>query len=438
MTKLDLVIKGGTVVTAADTVRCDIGVRDGRIAVLADNLDDAAQVIDAADRLVLPGGVDSHVHIDEPPFYGVLNADDFESGTISAACGGTTTIVPFAQQERGRSLRAAIQDYHTKAEGKAVIDYAFHVILLDPHEQLLGQEMPALIEDGYTSYKVYMTYEGLVLDDRQILEILEVAKSHGAIVMVHAENDHCIHHLAAKLDRRRQDIAGALPRDGAPAGRARGDPPGDHPGRDRRRAHPAGPRLGGRGDGADTLGARPRPQGLWRDLPAIPFRQRGPVRPARLGRGEVPLRAAAAQRRKPGGAVARHRRRRLPGAVVGPLLVPVRGSGRKEVARARAPFPPHRPRPARHRDAPAAAVLRGRAATGRISLNTSSSPSDGHQRRPHLRPLSAQGNHRGRRSDADIAIWDPENARSPSPTAMLHDAMDYTPYEGFAHARAGR
>ena len=200
MTKLDLVIKGGTVVTAADTVRCDIGVRDGRIAVLADNLDDAAQVIDAADRLVLPGGVDSHVHIDEPPFYGVLNADDFESGTISAACGGTTTIVPFAQQERGRSLRAAIQDYHTKAEGKAVIDYAFHVILLDPHEQLLGQEMPALIEDGYTSYKVYMTYEGLVLDDRQILEILEVAKSHGAIVMVHAENDHCIHHLAAKLD----------------------------------------------------------------------------------------------------------------------------------------------------------------------------------------------------------------------------------------------
>ena len=263
MTKLDLVIKGGTVVTAADTVRCDIGVRDGRIAVLADNLDDAAQVIDAADRLVLPGGVDSHVHIDEPPFYGVLNADDFESGTISAACGGTTTIVPFAQQERGRSLRAAIQDYHTKAEGKAVIDYAFHVILLDPHEQLLGQEMPALIEGRLHLVQGLHDLRGVGPrrpPDSRDPRGGQVPRRdrHGACRERPLHPSPC-----GQAGCRRQDIAGALPRDGAPAGRARGDPPGDHPGRDRRRAHPAGPRLGGRGDGADTLGARPRPQGLW-------------------------------------------------------------------------------------------------------------------------------------------------------------------------------
>ena len=200
MANFDLIIKGGTVVTAADTVRCDIGVKGGRIVVLADGLDGADEVIDATGKLVLPGGIDSHVHIDEPPFYGVMNAGEFGTDTVAAACGGTTTIVPFVQQDRERSLRAAIQDYHAKAEGKAVIDYAFHIILLDPTEHLLGQEMPALIEDGYTSYKVYMTYDGMALDDRKILETLEAAKAHGAIIMVHAENDHCIHHLAAKLD----------------------------------------------------------------------------------------------------------------------------------------------------------------------------------------------------------------------------------------------
>ena len=200
MTDFDLVISGGTVVTAADTVRCDVGIRDGRIVALAADLDGAAEVIDATGKLVLPGGIDAHVHLAEDAFYGVKSVDDFESGTRAAAFGGTTTIVPFAQQKPDMSLRAAIQDYHAKAEGKALIDYAFHTILTDPDERLLGQELPALIEDGYTSYKVYMTYDGLAVDDGQILDLLEAAKAHGAIVMIHAENDHCIHHLAAKLD----------------------------------------------------------------------------------------------------------------------------------------------------------------------------------------------------------------------------------------------
>lgn len=199
MSTFDLVIKGGTVVTAADTIKCDVGIKDGRVVAMANDLDDA-EVIDASGKLVLPGGIDSHCHIAEDGFYGVESVDDFESGTVSAAFGGTTTIVPFAEQKRDKSLRAAIQDYHAKAEGKAVIDYAFHTILIDPDERVLGQELPALIEDGYTSYKVYMTYDGLAVDDNGILNLLEASKTHGAIVMIHAESDSCIHHLVAKLE----------------------------------------------------------------------------------------------------------------------------------------------------------------------------------------------------------------------------------------------
>lgn len=199
MPGFDLVVRNGTVATAGDIVRCDIGVRDGRIVALADRLEDGSEVIDASGKLVLPGGIDAHCHIDEPPFYGVTNADDFESASVSAACGGTTTLIPFVQQEEGKTLRSSVQDYHRKAEGKAVIDYAFHMIVIDSNEQTIGQELPALIADGYTSIKVYMTYEGLVLNDAQILQVLDLARRTGAMVMIHAENDSCIHWLAKRL-----------------------------------------------------------------------------------------------------------------------------------------------------------------------------------------------------------------------------------------------
>lgn len=199
MAKFDLIVRGGTVVTAGDTVACDIGVRGGRVAMLGHDLGAADRVVDATGRLVLPGGIDAHVHVDEPPFLGVLTADDFESATRSAAFGGTTTIMPFAQQEAGRPLRASIDAYHAKAAGKAIIDYAFHVILADPTDALLGQELPPLVEDGYTSYKVYMTYDGLAVNDRQILGVLSAARRNGAMVMVHAENDHCIRWLTDRI-----------------------------------------------------------------------------------------------------------------------------------------------------------------------------------------------------------------------------------------------
>ena len=199
MAEYDLVIRNGTVVTAADTQHCDIGIKDGAVATLGRNLAPGAREIDAAGKLVLPGAVDSHCHIEQRSGFGVLCADDFYSATVAAAFGGTTTVIPFAAQHRGQSLRSVVEEYHAAAGPKAVIDYAFHLIITDPSEQVLGQELPALIQDGYTSFKVYMTYDAMRLDDRQMLEILAVARREGALVMVHAENHDMIQFLADRL-----------------------------------------------------------------------------------------------------------------------------------------------------------------------------------------------------------------------------------------------
>jgi dihydropyrimidinase len=199
MSEFDLVIRGGTVATAADTVECDVGVKDGVIVALGRNLAAAAHEIDASGRLVLPGAIDSHCHIEQQSSAGVMCADDFYSATVSAAFGGTTTVIPFAAQHRGQSLRQVVQDYHEAAKPKAVIDYAFHLIISDPSEQVMGQELPALIRDGYTSFKVYMTYDLLRLDDRQMLDILALARREGALVMIHAENHDMIQWLADRL-----------------------------------------------------------------------------------------------------------------------------------------------------------------------------------------------------------------------------------------------
>ena len=198
--EFDLVIRGGTVATAADTMRCDVGIVDGKIVALGERLAGARKEIDARGKLVLPGGVDAHCHLDQPMLPPMKMADDFESGTRSAACGGTTTVIPFAAQQKGHSLRAAVEDYHQRAAGKALIDYAFHMIVSDPTENVLAAELPALIKSGYTSFKIYMTYDDLKLDDGQILDVLAIARAHGAMAMVHAENADCIAWLTRKLE----------------------------------------------------------------------------------------------------------------------------------------------------------------------------------------------------------------------------------------------
>jgi dihydropyrimidinase len=196
----DLVVRNGRVATAADLFEADIGIRGGRIVQLGEGLAAGAREIDAAGRVVTPGGVDAHCHLDQPMAPPVRMADGFASGTRSAACGGTTTVIPFAAQAKGQSLRAAVLDYHGRAEGRAHVDYAFHLIVSDPTPAVLNEELPALIAEGYTSFKIYMTYDDLKLGDGQILDVLEIARRHGAMAMVHAENADCIEWLTRRLE----------------------------------------------------------------------------------------------------------------------------------------------------------------------------------------------------------------------------------------------
>jgi dihydropyrimidinase len=198
MSDLDLVVRNGTVVTAADTFRADVGVRDGRIVALAEDLPRAGEEIDAAGRLVLPGGVDSHCHIEQLSGMGIWNADDFYTGTVSAAFGGTTTVIPFAAQHRGQSMLEVVADYRERA-GKAVVDHAFHMIVSDPTEAVMADELPELIRDGYSSLKLFMTYPLLRLVDEQMLDLLTLARRERAMVSVHAENDAMLAWTARRL-----------------------------------------------------------------------------------------------------------------------------------------------------------------------------------------------------------------------------------------------
>jgi dihydropyrimidinase len=128
-------------------------------------------------------------------------ADDFASATASAAAGGNTMVLPFALQQRGRSLRTCVEEYRRKAENECYIDTAFHLIVSDPTPEVLGQELPALLKDGYTSFKVFMTYDDLVLSDRQLLDVFDVARQEGALVMVHAEGYDAIRYMTETLER---------------------------------------------------------------------------------------------------------------------------------------------------------------------------------------------------------------------------------------------
>ena len=195
----DLTIRNATVANASDLFRCDIGIINGRIKALADSLPSGIEDIDAEDKIITPGGVDSHCHMDQPMPDGIKMADDFASATLSAACGGTTTVIPFAVQEKGKSLKSAVRDYHRKASGNAHIDYAFHLIVTDPTEEVLQNELPQLIREGCSSFKIYMTYDDLKLNDEQILDVLSVAREEGALAMVHAENSDCISWLTKRL-----------------------------------------------------------------------------------------------------------------------------------------------------------------------------------------------------------------------------------------------
>ncbi|NRB00112.1 MAG: dihydropyrimidinase [Rhodobacteraceae bacterium] len=186
MHEFDLVIRGGRVVT--DTVTtADIGVRDGKIVEIGD-IAPQTNSIDATDRYVTPGGVDPHCHIEQISGMGLMNADDFRSATRSALMGGTTTTISFAAQQKGERLSDRVADYTARATQGAMTDYAFHLSVSDITAPDFDADLAQLIDAGHRSIKVFTTYN-IKLDDRAILEVMAIAKRHGALLCVHAEND---------------------------------------------------------------------------------------------------------------------------------------------------------------------------------------------------------------------------------------------------------
>ncbi|HLY60963.1 MAG TPA: dihydropyrimidinase [Terriglobia bacterium] len=189
----DTLIKNGIVVTATDTYPSDIAIADGKISTIGQALpaESAAQVFDAQGNYVFPGGLDVHTHLDMP-FGGTKSADDFETGTKAAAFGGTTTLIDFAIQYKGQTLRTALDTWWKKAEGKAVIDYGFHCIVTDLPDARL-EEMKSLVDEGITSFKLFMAYPGVfMIEDGLIFKAMLKAADTGSLICMHAENGSAI------------------------------------------------------------------------------------------------------------------------------------------------------------------------------------------------------------------------------------------------------
>ncbi len=204
---MSVLIKGGRVITAADDYAGDVFIDGERISLIGESLDLAADtVIDATGKYVLPGCVDPHTHLDMP-FGGTVTIDDVESGQTSAAFGGTTTHVDFCIQGRGQTFAEALETWHEKANGKAMIDYGYHIAITDLEEGGTLEELASLPGQGVTSYKLFMAYKGaLMVDDATLFKAMEVAAGSGALVMVHAENGDAID-ILVKQALERGDVA---------------------------------------------------------------------------------------------------------------------------------------------------------------------------------------------------------------------------------------
>ena len=206
----DTVIRGGSVVTTTGTMRADVAITGETIVALGTNLDGGRREIDARDKFVLPGGIDTHAHIEQLSAAGIMNADTWESATVSAAHGGTTTVLAFAAQHVGMHLPKVVSDYSALAQKGAVIDYAFHLIISDPTTQTINEHLPAMIKDGHASIKVFMTYDRLRVEDEGILDILATTRENGALLCVHAENHGMIAWMAKRLVERGYTVVWAI------------------------------------------------------------------------------------------------------------------------------------------------------------------------------------------------------------------------------------
>ena len=195
-----LLIRNGTIVTATDHYRADVYIKDEKVTAIAETLDESAdRTIDAGGCYLFPGGIDAHTHM-ELPFMGTFASDTFHSGTLAGLYGGTTSIVDFAIQTQGESLESAIQDWHGKADGHAVGDYAFHCAVTDFNEET-RKEIPRIINElGINSFKTFMAYKGaLMIDDRQMFELMKELVKYGGILTTHAENGDLVDHLGQKF-----------------------------------------------------------------------------------------------------------------------------------------------------------------------------------------------------------------------------------------------
>jgi dihydropyrimidinase len=195
----DILIRGGTVAAADSMQLADVAIRDGRIVSVGTSLGAARREIDAGGRFVMPGGVDSHCHIEQVSGAGLMNADTFESATRAALFGGTTTTVSFAAQHPGKRLSQVVEDYATLAAKGALADHAFHIIVSDITGENLTHDLPALIAGGHRSIKIFTVYDKVRMGDEDILDVLWAARENGALVCFHAENDGLIRWMTRRL-----------------------------------------------------------------------------------------------------------------------------------------------------------------------------------------------------------------------------------------------
>ncbi len=196
---MSLLIKNGRIITASEDYFADIFIEGESISLIGKNLNvKADEVVDAKGMLVMPGGIDPHVHLDMP-FMGTFSSDNYESGTLAALHGGTTTVIDFILQKQGNSLKSAYEEWKGRADGNACGDYSFHIAVTDFNEEV-KKEIPYFINElGITSFKTFMAYKGaLMIDDRQMVGLMTEVKKHGGLVTVHATNGDMIDYLVAK------------------------------------------------------------------------------------------------------------------------------------------------------------------------------------------------------------------------------------------------
>ncbi|HNY11868.1 MAG TPA: dihydropyrimidinase [Candidatus Wallbacteria bacterium] len=196
-----MIIKNGTVITACETYKADILVEGEKIRQIAENINppSGCEVIDASGLEIYPGAIDVHTHLDMPCGNNITTADDFESGTMAAACGGTTTIIDFANPKRGQRLSDALAYWRERSDGNSAVDYAFHITLVEVNDRVASEVAELVEKEGITSFKTFFAYAAMRISDIQFLEILDLAKKHGALVTLHAENGDILEHSMKKL-----------------------------------------------------------------------------------------------------------------------------------------------------------------------------------------------------------------------------------------------